>query len=57
MAARACLWLQRAGTTLVAERRLLIAVASFVAEHELWGLQQGGSQALEHRLNRGGTRP
>ena len=57
MAARACLWLQRAGTTLVAERRLLIAVASFVAEHELWGLQQCGSQALEHRLNRGGTRP
>ena len=57
VATPACLWLQRAGTTLVAEHRLLVVEASFVAEHELWGLQQCGSQALEHRLNRGGTRP
>ena len=47
--------------SLVVVHRLLIVVASLVAEHRLWGakvlvvltcgLSSWGSQALEHRLN------
>ena len=45
------------GYSLVEVCRLFIVVASFVEEHGLWGLQQCGSQAPEHRLSSGGTRP
>ena len=55
----------RAEATLVAVPGLLIAAASLVAEHRLWGTQASvaeahglrscSSQALEHRLNNCGA--
>ena len=57
--------MQRAGATLVSLRGLLVAAASLVAEHRLWGTQASvaeahglrscSSQALEHRLNNCGA--
>ena len=46
-----------AWSTLVAVHKLLIAVASLVAEHGLWGMQLSscGSQVLEHMLSNCGT--
>ena len=54
------------GSSLVAVPRLLIPVASLVAEHWLWGPQASvvaapglsscSSQALEHRISNCGTR-
>lgn len=45
------------GCSLLEVCRHFIVVASFVEEHELWGLQQCISQALEHRLSSGATQP